>query len=175
MTYWTFEDTLSQIDLGDLFLFALGFPSMRTIVTALTLILVGFWAAFVLYPLPPVDPDHQLEVSGDGARRALQPEARGVRRPRGGRPRPQSRTVLALRRLRGRNHDERLQLQEGLLADALHVHQFLDLILENDRANVYAAEVEVRPPCAPTGRVVSAGFLVSWRSEPIISRSASPP
>jgi hypothetical protein len=105
----------------------------------------------------------------------VSPEARGVRRPRGGRPRPQSRTVLALRRLRGRNHDERLQLQQGLLADALHVHQFLDLILENDRANVYAAEVEVRPPCAPTGRVVSAGFLVSWRSEPIISRSPSPP
>jgi predicted acyltransferase len=57
MTYWTFEDTPSQIGLGYLFLFALGFRSMRTIVTALTLILVGYWAAFVLYPLPPVDPD----------------------------------------------------------------------------------------------------------------------
>lgn len=58
-TNWTFEDTLSQIGLGYLFLFALGFRSMRTIVIALVLILVGYWAAFVLYPLPPPDFDYQ--------------------------------------------------------------------------------------------------------------------
>jgi predicted acyltransferase len=55
-TNWTFEDTLSQIGLGYVFLFALGFRSMRTIAISLGLILVGYWAAFVLYPLPPVVP-----------------------------------------------------------------------------------------------------------------------
>jgi predicted acyltransferase len=55
-TNWTFEDTLSQIGLGYVFLFALGFRSMRTIVISLGLILFGYWLAFVLYPLPPVDP-----------------------------------------------------------------------------------------------------------------------
>ncbi len=58
-TNWTFEDTLSQIGLGYLFLFALGFRSMRTIVISLVLILVGYWAAFVLYPLPPPDFDYR--------------------------------------------------------------------------------------------------------------------
>jgi predicted acyltransferase len=58
-TNWTFEDTLSQIGLGYVFLFALGFRSMQTIVIALVLILVGYWAAFVLYPLPPPDFDYQ--------------------------------------------------------------------------------------------------------------------
>lgn len=52
-TYWTFEDTLSQIGLGYLILFWLGFRSMKTIWIALGLILVGYWLAFVLYPLPP--------------------------------------------------------------------------------------------------------------------------
>lgn len=56
LTNWTFEDTLSQIGLGYVFLFALGFRSMRTIAISLGLILVGYWAAFVLYPLPVVDP-----------------------------------------------------------------------------------------------------------------------
>jgi len=28
--------------------------------------------------------------------------------------------------------------------------QLLDLLAENDRLNVYAGELEVRPPCAPT-------------------------
>lgn len=52
-TNWTFEDTLSQIGLGYLFLFALGFCSLRTIWLWLALILLGYWLAFVLYPLPP--------------------------------------------------------------------------------------------------------------------------
>ena len=51
-TYWTFEDTLTQIGLGYSFLFLLAFASLRVQVAAFTAILVGFWAAFVLYPLP---------------------------------------------------------------------------------------------------------------------------
>jgi heparan-alpha-glucosaminide N-acetyltransferase len=51
-TYWTFEDTLTQIGLGYTFLFLLAFASLRVQVIAFTAILVGFWAAFALYPLP---------------------------------------------------------------------------------------------------------------------------
>ena len=51
-TYFTFEDTLTQIGLGYLFLFALGFASVRVQVGALIAILVGYWAAFALYPAP---------------------------------------------------------------------------------------------------------------------------
>jgi predicted acyltransferase len=51
-TYWTFEDTLTQIGLGYTFLFLLAFPKLRVQVAAFVAILVGFWAAFVLYPLP---------------------------------------------------------------------------------------------------------------------------
>jgi heparan-alpha-glucosaminide N-acetyltransferase len=52
-TYWTFEDTLTQIGLGYTFLFLLAFASVRVQAIAFVAILVGFWAAFVLYPLPP--------------------------------------------------------------------------------------------------------------------------
>ncbi len=51
-TYWTFEDTLTQIGLGYTFLFLLGFVSLRAQIVAFVAILAGFWAAFVLYPLP---------------------------------------------------------------------------------------------------------------------------
>jgi predicted acyltransferase len=51
-TYWTFEDTLTQIGLGYLFLFLLGFTKVRTQVVMTVVILIGFWAAFVLYPAP---------------------------------------------------------------------------------------------------------------------------
>ena len=51
-TYFTFEDTLSQIGLGYGFLFLLGFRPMRDAWIALGVILVGYWAAFALYPLP---------------------------------------------------------------------------------------------------------------------------
>jgi len=51
-TYWTFEDTLTQIGLGYTFLFLLAFARLRTQVVVFTLILVGFWAAFALYPAP---------------------------------------------------------------------------------------------------------------------------
>lgn len=59
MTYWTFEDTLSQIGLGYSFLFLLGFRSVRTQWTMLALLLIGYWAAFALYPLPGPDFDFQ--------------------------------------------------------------------------------------------------------------------
>jgi predicted acyltransferase len=51
-TYWTFEDTLTQIGLGYVLLFLLAFVSLRVQVAALLVILVGFWAAFALYPVP---------------------------------------------------------------------------------------------------------------------------
>ena len=51
-TYFTFEDTLTQIGLGYVFLFLLGFARVRTQVVALVLILICFWAAFAIYPAP---------------------------------------------------------------------------------------------------------------------------
>lgn len=51
-TYWTFEDTLTQIGLGYTFLFLLAFPTLKVQAMAFAALLVGFWAAFVLYPLP---------------------------------------------------------------------------------------------------------------------------
>jgi predicted acyltransferase len=57
-TNWTFEDTLTQIGLGYPLLFLLAFTSLRTQVIAFVTILVGFWAAFVLYPLPGPDFDY---------------------------------------------------------------------------------------------------------------------
>ena len=51
-TYWTFEDTLTQIGLGYTLLFLLAFASLRVQAGVFVAILVGFWAAFVLYPLP---------------------------------------------------------------------------------------------------------------------------
>jgi predicted acyltransferase len=52
-TNWTLEDTLSQIGLGYPLLFALGFTKVRTQWLALGVILVGYWAAFALHPVPP--------------------------------------------------------------------------------------------------------------------------
>jgi predicted acyltransferase len=57
-TYWTFEDTLTQIGLGYTFLFLLAFASLRVQVVTFVAILAGFWAAFVLYPLPPAGFDY---------------------------------------------------------------------------------------------------------------------
>lgn len=51
-TYWTFEDTLSQIGLGYTFLFLLAFVPLRVQAAVFVAILAGFWAAFALYPLP---------------------------------------------------------------------------------------------------------------------------
>lgn len=51
-TYFTFEDTLTQIGLGYVFLFLLGFTRVRTQVIVTLLILICFWGAFALYPAP---------------------------------------------------------------------------------------------------------------------------
>jgi predicted acyltransferase len=51
-TYFTFEDTLTQIGLGYTFLFLLGFRSPRWQWSALAILLVGYWLAWALYPIP---------------------------------------------------------------------------------------------------------------------------
>lgn len=51
ITNFTFEDTLTQIGLGYVPLFLLAFTSVRTQVIALAVILLGYWAAFALYPV----------------------------------------------------------------------------------------------------------------------------
>ncbi len=51
-TYFTFEDTLTQIGLGYPFLVLLGFSKPRTQIAAIVIILVGYWLAFALYPGP---------------------------------------------------------------------------------------------------------------------------
>ncbi len=57
-TNWTFEDTLSQIGLGYTFLFLLALRPRRDQWIAVAVILLGYWAAFALYPLPGADFDH---------------------------------------------------------------------------------------------------------------------
>jgi len=57
-TYFTFEDTLTQIGLGYVFLFLLAFTRVRTQVVAAVLILIAFWAAFALYPAPSPNFDY---------------------------------------------------------------------------------------------------------------------
>jgi predicted acyltransferase len=52
MTYFTFEDTLTQIGLGYPIAFLLAFARPRWQWTALGAILVGYWAAWALYPAP---------------------------------------------------------------------------------------------------------------------------
>jgi len=51
-TYYTFEDTLTQIGLGYVFLFLLAFTRVRTQVIVAVVILIAFWGAFALYPAP---------------------------------------------------------------------------------------------------------------------------
>lgn len=57
-TNWTFEDTLTQIGLGYVPLFLLGFTKQRWQWAALATVLVGYWGAFALFPLPPADFDY---------------------------------------------------------------------------------------------------------------------
>ena len=57
-TYWTFEDTLTQIGLGYLFLFLLGLRPVRDQWIAFAVIVVGYWGAFALYPFPGADFDY---------------------------------------------------------------------------------------------------------------------
>ncbi|MEO8561546.1 MAG: hypothetical protein ABI601_05695 [bacterium] len=57
-TYWTFEDTLTQIGLGYTALFLIAFASLRVQAAIFVAILVGYWLAFVLYPVPPAGFDY---------------------------------------------------------------------------------------------------------------------
>jgi predicted acyltransferase len=75
-TYFTFEDTLSQIGLGYPILFFLGFRPPRWQWIALTVILAGYWAAWALYPVAGagfdwqsvgVPPDWQHHYTGFAA------------------------------------------------------------------------------------------------------------
>ena len=56
-TYFTFEDTLSQIGLGYPFLFLLGFRPRRWAWWALGVVLAGCWLAWALYPTAPANFD----------------------------------------------------------------------------------------------------------------------
>ena len=58
MTYWTFEDTLSQIGLGYPFLFWLGFKDKKWQWGSLAALLSLYWLAFALYPIPGTDFDY---------------------------------------------------------------------------------------------------------------------
>ncbi len=67
-TYFTFEDTLSQIGLGYTFLFVLALFSARVQWIALGILLAGYWAAFALYQGPPGDFDFaKVGVESDWA------------------------------------------------------------------------------------------------------------
>lgn len=71
-TYFTFEDTLTQIGLGYFFLFCIGFLTLKRNeqtpqnsllrqsaipIVSLIVILVGYWAYFALHPVPATDFD----------------------------------------------------------------------------------------------------------------------
>jgi predicted acyltransferase len=58
-TNWIFTDTLSQIGLGYVFLFAIGHLRARWQWVAFLAILIGYWAAFALYPIPGPDFDYK--------------------------------------------------------------------------------------------------------------------
>jgi heparan-alpha-glucosaminide N-acetyltransferase len=62
-TNWMFTDTLSQIGLGYVFLFALGHLRVVWQWVAFAGILLVYWAVFALYPLPAPDFDYAA-VSG---------------------------------------------------------------------------------------------------------------
>ena len=55
---FTFEDTLTQIGLGYLPLFLIALASARVWWICLVVILAGYWAAFVVYPVPGPDFDY---------------------------------------------------------------------------------------------------------------------
>ncbi len=62
---FTFEDTLTQIGLGYGFLFIFGFMRERVQWLVVGILLVGYWAMFAIYPVPPADFAYNtLGVSG---------------------------------------------------------------------------------------------------------------
>lgn len=58
ITYFTFEDTLTQIGMGYTFAFLLAFCRPRWQWAAFGAILFGYWLAWALYPTPPVGFDY---------------------------------------------------------------------------------------------------------------------
>ena len=65
-TYYTFEDTLTQIGLGYTFAFLLAWTRPRTQAIAVALILLGYWAAFAFHPRPGPGFDYSsVGVSAD--------------------------------------------------------------------------------------------------------------
>jgi heparan-alpha-glucosaminide N-acetyltransferase len=58
-TYFTFEDTLSQIGLGYPLLFLLGFKPRKWQWISLGALLGGYWLAWALYPAPGASYDYQ--------------------------------------------------------------------------------------------------------------------
>jgi heparan-alpha-glucosaminide N-acetyltransferase len=64
-TRWTFEDTLSQIGMGYVFLFALGWRSVTAQWIGFAVCVVGYWAAFALYSPPPGFDYNSVGVSAD--------------------------------------------------------------------------------------------------------------
>lgn len=63
-TNWTFEDTLTQIGLGYFFLFAIAHAPAWAQWSAFGAIVVGYWAAFALYPVPGLDFDWKAVHEG---------------------------------------------------------------------------------------------------------------
>lgn len=59
MTNFTFVIVLAQIGLGYPFLWALAWTKPRTQAIAAAAILIGYWALFALYPVPPSDFNYQ--------------------------------------------------------------------------------------------------------------------
>jgi predicted acyltransferase len=68
-TFWTFKDTLTQIGLGYTFLYLLAWRSVRIQWLALAVILVAYWLAFALYPLP--GPNFNWAKAGTSAAQQL--------------------------------------------------------------------------------------------------------
>jgi len=58
-THFTFEDVLTQIGLGYVFLFLLGWVKARWQFSAAAVILAGYWGLFALWPLPAAGFDYQ--------------------------------------------------------------------------------------------------------------------
>ena len=71
-TYFTLEDTLTQIGLGYPLLFLLGFCRPRWQWTALAAILTGYWLAWAVYPLPGAN---FASVSGEKSHGSLSSRA----------------------------------------------------------------------------------------------------
>jgi heparan-alpha-glucosaminide N-acetyltransferase len=57
-TYFTFEDTLTQIGLGYFPLVLIGRARLLIAPLAIAVLLVGYWGLFALYPLPPAEFDY---------------------------------------------------------------------------------------------------------------------